>query len=752
MARPSTEPCCKPARSANIRKESPLAVRIFTLAKELDMTSKELITFLKTQGHQVTSHMSSIDDQVAKILCDRLKPKDAEPETAKPKAAKKTPAAATGSKDKSEPEQKSAPATGGRKKKVRRFFPTNEYSSGGGRFSSKNRRSSRKGGTTPGERKKLVEFKAPEKIEVSVPLALKDLSSALGMKAQVLIKTLFKLGKPVTINDFLDEELILEVCVEIGTEVDFKKKEEDEEELLKALEEAASTDGEESPKAPVVTFLGHVDHGKTSLLDKIRKTQVTSREHGGITQHLGAYRVDRDGVKVTFIDTPGHKAFTEMRARGANVTDVAVLVVAADDGPMPQTEEAINHARAAEVPIIVAINKIDLNSANPQRCKEQLSGLGLNPVDWGGETEMVEVSAETGEGLDNLLETLSLESEILELKANPQRSALGIVLEAESTTHRGVLTTVLIKDGTLKHGDCVLAGACYGRVRDLFVNGEDTVEEAGPSVPVTIVGLNAVPDAGDKLYVLESEKQARQIAETRARKRREMEQAEKSSGKRRSLLDLVEKVGGGETVELNLIIKADVRGSIEALRNSLVGLSTDEVKIEIIHAAVGAVSQEDVQLASASDAVIIGFHVVADDRARAVAEEAGVEVRYYKVIYEVVDDIRAAMEARLAPEEIEEEHGRAEIRQIFKASKLGNIAGCIVKEGKILRNDKIRLLRDNVVIHEGSIANLKRLKDDAREVKEGFECGIKLKGYEDIKPEDVIVAYAITHKARTLDG
>ncbi len=731
-----------------------MGVRIFTLAKELDMTSKELISFLKTQGHKVSSHMSSIDDPVAKILRDRLKPKAAEAPAEKPKAS---PAAAKGGESKATgTATRKAPTTAatGKKKKVRRFFPTNEYSSGGpGRFSGKGRRSNRKGGGgDPAQRKKPVEFKAPEKIEVSVPLALKDLSSSLGMKAQVLIKTLFKLGRPVTINDFLDEELILEVCMEIGTEVEFKKKEEDEEELLKTIEGEAGNEEDSISKAPVVTFLGHVDHGKTSLLDKIRETQVTAREHGGITQHLGAYRVDHGDVKVTFIDTPGHKAFTEMRARGANVTDVAVLVVAADDGPMPQTEEAINHARAAEVPIIVAINKIDLASANSQRCKEQLSGLGLNPVDWGGETEMVEVSAQTGEGLDNLLETLSLESEILELKANPQRSALGIVLEAEATTNRGVLTTALIKDGTLKHGDCVLAGACYGRVRDLIVNGSEQVEEAGPSVPVTIVGLNAVPDAGDKLYVLENEKQARQIAETRARNRRELEQAEKSSGKKRSLIDLVEKVGSGDVVELNLIIKADVRGSIEALRSSLVGLSTDEVQVEIIHTAVGAVSQEDVQLASASDAVIIGFHVVADDRARTVAEEAGVEIRSYKVIYEVVDDIRAAMEARLAPEELEEFHGRATIRQVFKASKLGNIAGCIVNTGKILRNDKIRLIRNDVPIHEGSIANLKRLKDDAREVKEGFECGIKLKGYEDIKEEDVIEAYTITKKARTLDG
>ena len=730
-----------------------MGVRIFALAKELDMSSKDLITFLKTQGHKVASHMSSIDEPVAKILRDRLKPKSAEaPAVAKTAAKEKagqrstTSTAGAGTKSGEKPQGEQA----GRKKKVRRFFPTNEYSGGPGRFSSKNRKSNRRGGGDPIERRKPAEFKAPEKIEVSVPLALKDLSSALGMKAQVLIKTLFKLGRPVTINDFLDEDLVLEVCMDIGTEVEFKKKEESQEELLKLIEDEVSDEANLVSKAPVVTFLGHVDHGKTSLLDKIRETQVTAREHGGITQHLGAYRVDKGDVQVTFIDTPGHKAFTEMRARGANVTDVAVLVVAADDGPMPQTEEAINHARAAEVPIIVAINKVDLASANPQRCKEQLSGLGLNPVEWGGDTEMVEVSAETGDGLDNLLEVLSLESEILELKANPERSAIGVVLEAEATTHRGVLTTALIKDGSLKLGDSVLAGASYGRVKDLLINGSEQVGEAGPSMPITLVGLNSVPDAGEKLYVLESEKQARQIADSRARSRREMEQAEKSSGKKRSLIDLVEKTSTGETTELNLILKADVRGSIEALRSSLVSLSTDEVKVEIIHTGVGAVSQEDVQLASASDAVIIGFHVVADDRARVVAEENGIEIRHYKVIYEAVDDIHAAMEERLAPEEIEEFHGEAEIREVFKASKLGNIAGCYVKTGKILRNDRIRLVRNDVEIHEGSIANLKRMKDDAKEVKEGFECGIKLKNYEDIKKDDLIRAYAIVHKARTL--
>ena len=733
-----------------------MGVRIFTLAKELDMSSKDLITFLKTQGHKVASHMSSIDDPVAKILRDRLKPKSSEapaPEktTAKAKAGQSSTTSKTGVGAKSSGE-KPAGEQGARKKKVRRFFPTNEYSAGGGgRFSSKNRKSNRRGGGDPAERRRPAEFKAPEKIEVSVPLALKDLSSTLGMKAQVLIKTLFKLGKPVTINDFLDENLVLEVCMDIGTEVEFKKKEESQEELLKLIEDEVTDEANLVSKAPVVTFLGHVDHGKTSLLDKIRETQVTSREHGGITQHLGAYRVEKGDVRVTFIDTPGHKAFTEMRARGANVTDVAVLVVAADDGPMPQTEEAINHARAAEVPIIVAINKVDLASANPQRCKEQLSGLGLNPVEWGGDTEMVEVSAQTGDGLDNLLEVLSLESEILELKANPERSAIGVVLEAEATTHRGVLTTALIKDGSLKLGDSVLAGASYGRVKDLLINGTEQVNVAGPSMPVTLVGLNSVPDAGEKLYVLESEKQARQIADSRARGRRELEQAEKSSGKRRSLIDLVEKTSTGETTELNLILKADVRGSIEALRSSLVSLSTDEVKVEIIHTGVGAVSQEDVQLASASNAVIIGFHVVADDRARVVAEENGIEIRYYKVIYEAVDDIHAAMEERLAPEEIEEFHGEAEIREVFKASKLGNIAGCYVKTGKILRNDKIRLVRNDVEIHEGSIANLKRMKDDAKEVKEGFECGIKLKNYEDIKKDDLIRAYAIVHKARTLE-
>jgi len=738
------------------------------------MESKELIAFLKTQGHPVRSHMSTISFTVAHILRDR-KPPSVEPKQAtttsslskgdangsgKSPSSEKQTTSRTNSweRDGSRP---SATASSGDsastakrgKGRVKRFFPTNEYSGGHGgtRYGNRKSRGGRPGGGAA-PRAPKTEFKPPEKIEVSPPVTLKDLSSALGMKVPMLMKKLFDLGKRATQNQFLDSEFVEEICMEIGTEVEFRKKDDGVDEVLKRFEKYESQEENLVSRAPVVTFLGHVDHGKTSLLDKIRETSVQAREHGGITQHLGAYRVDKDNAHVTFIDTPGHKAFTEMRARGANVTDVAVLIVAADDGPMPQTEEAINHARAAKVPILVAINKIDLPGANPQRCKEQLSGLGLQPVEWSGDTEVIEVSAQTGEGIETLLETLSLESEILELKADPTRDALGVVLDAEATKHRGVLATVLIQDGTLRQGDYVMAGASHGRVRDILVNGNEQVDAAGPSMPVTIVGLNIAPDAGEKFYVFENEKQARQLAEERERGRRELEQAAKFAVKRASLQDLVNRMGDTEVKELKLILKADVRGSIEALRSSIESLSTEEVQVVVLHTGVGAITQEDVHLASASEAVIVGFHVVADDRARGVAEEQGVDIRHYKVIYEAVEDIRAAMESRLAPEETEVVHGRAQIRQIFRASKIGNIAGCMVTSGFILRSDRVRLIRDGTVIYTGNLTTLKRFKDDAKEVKEGFECGIKIANYEDIKEGDEIESFTIKHTARTLSS
>jgi translation initiation factor IF-2 len=590
-------------------------------------------------------------------------------------------------------------------------------------------------------------MKLPEKVDVYAPVRLKDLSGALGIKAPVLVKQLFEKGKPVTINQYLDDDTIVELGVDLGTEITVRKKEDEREEAIRTIAEFESATEDLVSRAPVVTFLGHVDHGKTSLLDKIRTTNVTSKEEGGITQHLGAYRVDKGSAHVTFIDTPGHKAFTEMRARGANVTDIAVLVVAADDGPMPQTEEAINHARAAEVPIVVAVNKIDRPNANPQRCKEALSQLGLMPTEWNGTTEFVEVSAITGEGIDALLEVLSLEAEILELKANPKRPAVGVVLEAEASGQRGVIATVLVQDGTLRVGGYMLCGPSHGRIRSLILNGTEAVEEAGPSVPVQVVGLGQVPAAGEKLYVFENEKQARELAEDREIRDRESERVQRQQVTLENLFDHLSQSGGQE---LRLIIKADVRGSIEALTQSLQDLSNDEVKVAILHSGVGAISQEDIHLASASQAVVIGFHVTADGRARILAEENHVDIRHYRVIYEAIEDVKAALEDRLAPEISEEIHGRAEIRQVYKASKIGTIAGCVVADGHVLRSDKIRLIRDGTVIYTGELNSLKRFKDDVKEVKEGYECGIKLANYEDIKVGDFVEGFAMVETQRNL--
>jgi translation initiation factor IF-2 len=766
------------------------------------MTSKELMAFLKTQGHDLKSHMATIEDSVARILRDRLKPKlppkpvrgptppgtpAAAAKTFAPGAVKRPevrsadprsragrdvpgPVGANGGrgrgavparplekewKDKAKtvPESKGAELEKSKvpPRKVR-YFPSDDFAyQAGSRFGGGVRRRPRPRGDARGGREPVavVSSERPEKIEVSPPVTVKDLSAALGVKAQVLIKTLLQMGNYVTINQYLDEKLVQELGLELGTEVVLKHRDENLEESVRAIDEFKSSEEDLVPRAPVVTFLGHVDHGKTSLLDKIRQTSVTQKEAGGITQHLGAYRVDKGDIHVTFIDTPGHKAFTEMRARGANVTDVAVLVVAADDGPMPQTEEAINHARAAEVPIVVALNKVDKANANVQRCMDALSKLGLIPVQWGGKTEFVEVSALTGQGIDNLLETLSLESEILALRSNPKRPGMGTVLEAEASPSRGVLATVLVQDGRLRVGDYVLCGATHGRVRNLLLNGVTPVEEAGASMPVKVIGLSDVPGAGDKLYVWDNPQQARQIAEERLDKRREAERIERQKATV-TLENIFKHLEKGETKEVRLILKADVRGSIEAIRKSLEGLSTEEVKIRILHAGVGAINQEDISLAAASDAIVLGFTVIADERARALAEESRVEIRLYRVIYELLDDIKAAMEARLTPEKTEVVHGHAEIRKVYKASKIGNIAGCMVTDGFVARSDQVRLVREGRVIYTGQLSSLKRFKDDVKEVKEGFECGMRIANYEDIKEGDVVESFAIVEKPRNL--
>ena len=632
----------------------------------------------------------------------------------------------------------------------KRYFPTREdlYESGP-RFGGNRRRiPSRTRGRREGGADGAVAPERPEKVEVTLPITVKDLSSAMGIKAVSIIKMLMQQGHPVQINQFLGEDLVGIISIEYGIEV-VPKKEADVEDAVSEIEALPSKSENLRPRAPVVTFLGHVDHGKTSLLDKIRETSVTEGEAGGITQHIGAYRVDKGAVQVVFIDTPGHQAFTEMRARGANVTDVAVLVVAADDGVKPQTEEAYAHARAAGVPIVVALNKIDKGNADPMRAKQDLSTLGLQPVEWGGDTEFVEVSAITSQGIDTLLETLSLTSEILELKADPKRSAVGIVLEAEASGSRGVLATVLVRDGTLREGDYVVSGVAHGRIKGMWLNGHLPVTEAGPSTPVKVTGLNRVPEAGEKVYAIDDPQTAKAVAEARLGKRQLQDRGDRLQVTRENIFDTIEL---GAVEEVRLIIKSDVRGSLEALRSEVLGLATDEVKVNLLYSGVGTINQSDVQLAMASQpqAIVIGFNVATDDRARNLAEEKNVNVRSYDVIYKVVEDVRKALKRRLAPQKHEELHGHVEIRQIFKASRLGNIAGCIVTDGLIGRSDQVRLLRNGRVVHTGILGSLKRFKEDAREVRQGFECGIKIADYNDIQPGDVIEAFAIVEKEREL--
>jgi len=583
-------------------------------------------------------------------------------------------------------------------------------------------------------------------VEIDEPITVKSFSAATGIRSASIIKTLMGQGILATLNQTLDHETAEGIALEYDIELHVRRAKTAEEELLETL--GAREAGDQAARAPVVTFLGHVDHGKTSLLDYIRQTKVASGEAGGITQHTGAYRYDEGDRHVVFLDTPGHEAFTAMRARGANMTDVVVLVVAADDGVMPQTVEAINHAKAAEVPIVVALNKIDVPNANIQRALGQLAEHELHPREWGGETEVIHTSAITGEGMDTLVETLSLEAEILELKADPDAPATGYVIESEMNAGLGVVARLLVRDGTLCVGDVLLAGGGYGRVRRMVDPQGKTLTEAGPATPVEVSGLDVVPDAGDRFYVTEGIDQARTIAEDRRQRNR----AEALAGSRQLTLEnLFEQIEAGEAHELPLIIKGDVQGTVEALKASLDKLSTDEVRVQILHAGVGGISTGDVTLAEASNAIIIGFNIVADSSARQLAERSGVDIRTYRVIYEIIDDVKRALEEGLAPEIREETVGHAEIRQTFKVSRMGTIAGCFVTDGMAARNAEVRIIRDNVVIEDQrTLDSLKRFKDDAREVKAGLECGLKVAGYDDIKEGDVLEFYKRVEVARTL--
>jgi translation initiation factor IF-2 len=582
--------------------------------------------------------------------------------------------------------------------------------------------------------------------EVHVPetISVADLAHKMSVKASEVIKQMMKLGQMVTINQQLDQETAMIVVEEMGHKA-FAAKLDDPEAFTE--EEQAAGDAEQLPRAPVVTVMGHVDHGKTSLLDYVRRTRVAAGEAGGITQHIGAYHVDTPRGTITFLDTPGHAAFTAMRARGAKATDIVILVVAADDGVMPQTKEAIHHAKAAGVPIVVAMNKIDKPEANAERVKSELVAEQVVPEEFGGDSPFVPVSAKTGQGIDDLLEQVLLQAEVLELKAPKEAMAKGIVIEAQLDKGRGPVATVLVQSGTLKRGDVVLAGSSYGRVRAMLDETGKAITEAGPSIPVEIQGLTEVPQAGDEFMVLSDERRAREIATFRQGKYRDVKLARQQAAK---LENMFEQMGQGDVQTLALIIKADVQGSQEALGQSLAKLSTDEVKVQIVHAAVGGISESDVNLAIASKAVIIGFNTRADAGARKLAEGNGVDIRYYNIIYDAVDEVKAAMSGMLAPEQREEVIGMAEIRNVFVASKIGTVAGCMVTAGQVHRGARYRLLRDNVVVHSGEIESLKRLKDDVREVKEGFECGIKLKNYNDIAQGDQLEFFEIKEVARTL--
>ncbi len=582
--------------------------------------------------------------------------------------------------------------------------------------------------------------------EVHVPetISVADLAHKMSVKASEVIKQLMKLGQMVTINQQLDQETAMIVVEEMGHKAFAAKL--DDPEAFTEEEQAAST-AEELPRAPVVTVMGHVDHGKTSLLDYIRRARVAAGEAGGITQHIGAYHVETPRGMITFLDTPGHAAFTAMRARGAKATDIVILVVAADDGVMPQTKEAISHAKAAGVPLVVAINKIDKPDANLERVKNELVSEQVVPEEFGGESPFVSVSAKTGQGVDDLLEQVLLQAEVLELKAPTDAMAKGLVIEAKLDKGRGPVATVLVQSGTLKKGDIVLAGSSFGRVRAMLDEDGKATDSAGPSIPVEIQGLTEVPQAGDDFMVLSDERRAREIATFRQGKYREVTLNKRQAAKLENMFDTM---GEGQAQTLALIVKADVQGSQEALAQSLLKLSTPEVKVQIVHAAVGGISESDVNLAIASKAVIVGFNVRADVLARKLADGNGVDIRYYNVIYDAVDDVKAAMAGMLAPEQREEVIGTAEIRTVFVASKIGTVAGCMITAGQVTRNARFRLLRENVVIYTGEVESVKRMKDDVREVKEGFECGIKLKNYNDIAQGDQLEFFEIKEVARTL--
>lgn len=683
-------------------------IRVYVLAKELGVKSSDLVEKLQELGEDVTNHMSTIQEESAKVLRELFTKE-------KPSEKVSQPEKMTKKKGRSEPRAKD--------KSKRQQVEVIDQSA--------------------------IENDKPDDlencVEITLPITVKDFAEILEVSSNSVIGKLMGLGIMANINQSLEPDAIELLAEEYGKRVRFITE---EDKLQRSQESIEDKEEDLEFRPPIVTIMGHVDHGKTSLLDVIRHTNVTASEAGGITQHIGAYQTVVNDKKITFLDTPGHEAFTSMRARGAQLTDIAILVVAADDGVMPQTIEALNHAKAAKIPIIVALNKIDKDNANPDRVLQQLVEYGLVPEDWGGETIVVQVSALKKLNIEELLEMIILVAEMEELKANPKRSADGVVVEAQLDKGRGAVATILVKRGTLRVGDPIIAGAVYGRVRAMINDKGERVDEASPSTPVVVLGLSDVPSAGDIFEVAANDKTARMIAEERSQRKR---LAELTTKKAVSLDDFFKQIKEGEVKELNLIIKADVQGSVEAVRNSLVSLSNEEVRVNPIHIGVGAITEYDIMLANASHAIVIGFNVRPDLNAKRLAEHDKVEIRTYRVIYKAIEEIKAALEGLLEPDYKEVVTGRAEVRATFKVPKIGMIAGLYVVDGKINRNNQVRLLRNGVVIHEGKISSLKRFQDDVREVNEGYECGLGIEGFNDLKAGDEIEVFVIEEIQRTLD-
>ncbi|KDP13262.1 translation initiation factor IF-2 [Staphylococcus chromogenes] len=711
--------------------------RIYEYAKSLNIKSKDVIDELKKSGVEVSNHMQTLEDDQIKTLDQAFKKSNTSSEQ---KDAKKNNNASTQQQKKDQPKQNNKKNNTSKQpqQKNNGNAKNNKNNKRNHKNNKQNRNNKQKQAQQPTEPKEM-----PSKITYTEGITVGELAEKLGVDSSEIIKKLFLLGIMANINQSLDIEALELVASDYGVELEEEVVIDDND--LSIYFDDIENDEDASERPAVVTIMGHVDHGKTTLLDSIRNTRVTEGEAGGITQHIGAYQIENNDKKITFLDTPGHAAFTTMRARGAQVTDITILVVAADDGVMPQTIEAINHAKEAEVPIIVAVNKIDKPTANADRVMQELTEYNLIPEDWGGDTIFVPLSALSGEGIDDLLEMIGLVAEVQELKANADKAAVGTVIEAELDKSRGPAASLLVQNGTLHVGDAIVVGNTHGKVRAMVNDLGKRIKTAGPSTPVEITGLNDVPQAGDRFVVFKDEKKARRIGEAREQ---ESIIQQRQESKNVTLDNLFEQMKQGEMKDLNVIIKGDVQGSVEALAASLMKIDVEGVNVRIIHTATGAINESDVTLANASNGIIIGFNVRPDAGAKRAAEAENVDMRLHRVIYNVIEEIEAAMKGMLDPEYEEKVIGQAEVRQTFKVSKVGTIAGSYVTEGKITRDSSVRIIRDGVVLFEGELDTLKRFKDDAKEVAQGYECGITIEKFNDIKEGDIIEAYIMVEVER----